>query len=78
MNLKKFYIPVWAFIWLGTVIGCMPLTAVAEVHTLPIESPPVSDQRSYLGITADTFTLAEVPAERSVSVLVEATPVPRP
>jgi hypothetical protein len=63
MNLKNFHVPAWAFILPCLVIGCIPLTAAAEVHTLPIESPPLSEQRSYLGISSDTFTLGDVQAD---------------
>ena len=56
-------IVVWAFMFLIQGAGFVPPVSAAEVHTLDLASPPTVDQRAYLGITSDTFKLADVQAE---------------
>jgi hypothetical protein len=64
MNMKKVICSVvWAFVLLSTFAGYIPPAGAAEVHTLELASPPAAGERAYLGITADTFKLADVQAE---------------
>jgi len=48
---------------LSLVSGFVQSACAAEVHTLELASPPAADERAYLGITADSFRLADVQAD---------------
>jgi len=64
MNIKiKSLLAGMACALLILVTGLVESAFAAEVHTLELASPPAADERAYLGITADSFRLADVQAE---------------
>lgn len=52
-----------SFVLLSSVSGFVQSVCAADVHTLELTSPPAAAERAYLGITADTFRLADVQAD---------------
>ena len=64
MNMKtRSFIAGISFVLLSFVAGHVQSACAAEVHTLELASPPAAAERAYLGITADTFRLADVQAD---------------
>jgi hypothetical protein len=64
MNMKKNSCFVaWAFVPWVFAAFFITQSGAAELHSLELESPSAAEQRAYLGITSDTFTLADVQAD---------------
>ena len=48
---------------ISLAVGLTQPVCAEELHTFALTSPPSADERAYLGITPDTFKLADVQAE---------------
>ena len=51
------------FLSLSMVVGFAQPVRADEIHSFVLTSPPTADERAYLGITKDTFRLADVQAD---------------
>jgi len=64
MHIKKaYFVAGMMSVLLGLAVGIAQPVCAEKPHTFVLASPPTDDERAYLGITSDTFRLADVQAD---------------